>query len=783
MPVYNIISKKLKQSQFVVQKVDDGKPLRTVLPFISKKLGIPSMKNYVAFACSEKRPVARLDMDIPLGDQGVYPSSYIYISPIDATPKGPDGEELPFASELKKKGQVQKEGVDIPPPPPPLPFQAEGEEENGARRQLVNSTGEAGGGSDSRHTCDVAKGHTSFDSTQSMRSEHKVQLKLVPDVITIATEEDTFSVCKVSAPGNVVRKLVSVASGSSLHHAVLLQIAELLISNRPSRPQLFLWSHLQGKLCGSEAVTRSEKRESRSRTPRRLPTFAPVGDTVHERLLSGLSAGPARAVLRYWAKVIFDAKPDNPLLFMWSKLEAKNGKDFVGAFMNFSTGTALPEDRTKAALLRNVPRGTPIYTILRNIVDLMFEKKPDLAEVWILHHLISRSKSNGPSSGRSSVVSCLHGGDETSALDDSLLNYRATGVDGSCNDNSDKRMHSVFCWNCGMDSSLLGTTKSTKPQAKDASTQTACDGYKQVELPTDGKCRMSCRKRSSIVSSANLPHDRTPRQLLHLPPTELLSLPRRGCNVAASDLEPFTTLSSPYEKFEAVCDPLRYSGTPLSKRSSAFSNRRCFSQQDCEDFLLNRQSEGGEEKLVDDVPQQSKRCLSLPCDNNDLSPPPPPLIPSCSEAPGLAYAVRRCEVERAETLYEHNWLVQRELLRTEQLEKEVECLQREMEIRKKMLRRSPSTSLALEACATARAQAKAQARLAKLRQEGVSLSSELDTIRKRLRLLDTELACSRSLFSSPRSCPVSEEEEGPADDAPTDPARVVSAVRSEGGDC
>ncbi|EKG07518.1 hypothetical protein TCSYLVIO_001352, partial [Trypanosoma cruzi] len=120
MPLFNIVSKKLKPSEYVVQKVEEGKAMRTVLPFLSRKLGIPSMKNYLAFACDEKRkPVARLDMDIPLEEQGVPPLSFIYVSPMDATPKGPDGEELPLALDLKTSRQKSEEEEDMPPPPPP----------------------------------------------------------------------------------------------------------------------------------------------------------------------------------------------------------------------------------------------------------------------------------------------------------------------------------------------------------------------------------------------------------------------------------------------------------------------------------------------------------------------------------------------------------------------------------------------------------------------------------------------------------------------------------------
>ncbi|ORC92273.1 uncharacterized protein TM35_000044870, partial [Trypanosoma theileri] len=121
MPLYNIIARKLKPSEHIVQKVDDGKAMRSVLPFLSRKLGIPSMKNYVAFSCDEnRRPVARLDMDTPLEDQGMSPFSYIYVAPIDATPKNANGEELPLVSELKQTSKEIEE-EDIPPPPPPLP--------------------------------------------------------------------------------------------------------------------------------------------------------------------------------------------------------------------------------------------------------------------------------------------------------------------------------------------------------------------------------------------------------------------------------------------------------------------------------------------------------------------------------------------------------------------------------------------------------------------------------------------------------------------------------------
>ncbi|CUG84227.1 Hypothetical protein, putative [Bodo saltans] len=127
MPVYRIIGKKWTTAQKLVQTVEPGKPLRTVLPPLSRKLAIPSMKFYNAYAVdAEKKPIFLLDLDVALEEQGVQAGDYIYVAAQDGAPTLADGSPIPIAPRVLAEVAApvgaatvpQTESNESPPPPP-----------------------------------------------------------------------------------------------------------------------------------------------------------------------------------------------------------------------------------------------------------------------------------------------------------------------------------------------------------------------------------------------------------------------------------------------------------------------------------------------------------------------------------------------------------------------------------------------------------------------------------------------------------------------------------------
>ncbi|KEG13279.1 hypothetical protein DQ04_01101000 [Trypanosoma grayi] len=809
MPIYNIIARKLKPSEFIVQKVDEGKSLRSVLPFISRKLGIPSMKNYVAFSCDKsRRPVARLDMDIPLEEQEVLPLSYIYISPIDATPKGPDGEELPLVSELKR--DHNRDGEDDVPPPPPsedetprvavedadggaeqeakmraeheacmraeheakmraeheAKMRAEQEEarmraeQEEARMRVDVSTVHVSDLSHARATPPPrsamngfgrgslsgvqANGHRHPDFSLSTTTEHRVQLNLVPDVVDTAVVQSDSRSTGPRAPGEVARLLAAVAEDVPVHHAVLLRMADLVVSEHPKRPQLHLWSHLQSKLGGTPHTTSQlDKSEVRRRPSCSSLTFAPVGDNTEERLSSGAPAGPARAVVRHWVRLLLDAKPDNPLLFMWSKLEAKGGKDAICLGASSSVHALAPEDPTKVAVLHDIPRSSPAYTVLLGLVDLIFEKKPDAPEMWMWYHLVGRSKSGGSASGRSSAISlrpfCEEAtGDQSCASDDEVNDCDAPLLMAAIQSQLKGRAF------------LPCREGNAKPRTKDVSTQTS--GVRPVEKVTSPAplVVVPLAKSSLPVRATNFLLDRSPRELLQPPHFDmtLLRCRRHSFNVIA-ECELTPSLASPLRRnrCHALSDSVPYGCSCVARRG-----RSC-----CYHDRPSMQNDGG---LSERRAQSYELCGRHSGQRDDPIPIPPsdffPAVPSRrlnSEPTDFRYDARQKEAERAELMYEYNWFLQREAVRNEQLQKEVALLRREREFRDRRAPYGPSTTTALTAEASACGHPEVETPLAdpKLLQGSPQPPTELDVMRKRLELLNMEAARSRYLSQSSRS--------------------------------
>ncbi|KAH9601366.1 hypothetical protein LSM04_000604 [Trypanosoma melophagium] len=805
MPLYNIIAKKLKPTEHIVQKVDDGKAMRSVLPFLSIKLGIPSMKNYVAFSCDEnRRPVARLDMDTPLEEQGMLPFSYIYVAPIDATPKDANGEELPLVSDLKQASREIEE-EDIPPPPTsPLPDDSNtgeaieqearklAEEEAGrrseetsrraedeARRNIEEEITRHSNGHRERMPSDflsssatsrdrvvsfLTQGNTyvvqengngRFGTPNSTDTNHHVHLNLVPDVIGVAAGQERSLDVEQHTPGEVAHRLAAVAEDRPLHYQLLLQLANFLLCHRPNRPQLFLWSHLQGKLGINHSPTFIERNEICRHPSSPAPTFAPVGDTTEERLSSMVQAGPAKGVLRQCAKVLLENKPDNPVLFMWAKLEAKVTKESIGIIPSGSMLSFSPDDPTKVALLREVARSSPLYNPLRSIVDLMFDKKPDAPELWMLDHLINRPKTAGTTSGRSSVAP-FRPLSELTVDESRISDDDESDADGEVS----QLMSAIKIQQREHSAPFLGGENKIKPRTKDISIQTDLTFEMKEVLKSSPVANASPKKSASPLWNTPFLQERSPRELLQLPHTSavLLNRSRYQRDTAISDSQSSFLSPLQYEKYKNFSDSLRYTGDkcPSSQRRHSYSYDRSpvFREEiNSEDRAYSQEGSGRIGVLHGELGPMP------PCEG-----PPSPLLATTTAAatsaplsgpPDLQYAARRREIERAETLYEYNWLLQRETLRNEQLQKEVELLRQEKEFRERMAQRDSSLEATLAAEAAARAQAEAEARLAALNHQGLSRTeegmglvqppTELDVIRKRLELLYMEEARLRHL--------------------------------------
>jgi hypothetical protein len=109
MPIYRLIGvhvngTKWNLSAKLVQSIDDMQPLVKVLPLISRKYNIPSMKSYKMYACDASgTPVREIDVERALKEQGVEPMGALFIAPAE--------QVLPTAASA----------AEPPPPPPPPP--------------------------------------------------------------------------------------------------------------------------------------------------------------------------------------------------------------------------------------------------------------------------------------------------------------------------------------------------------------------------------------------------------------------------------------------------------------------------------------------------------------------------------------------------------------------------------------------------------------------------------------------------------------------------------------
>eukprot|EP00758_Cryptobia_borreli_P004226 Tbor_TRINITY_DN4254_c0_g1::TRINITY_DN4254_c0_g1_i1::g.23900::m.23900 len=87
MPVCRIISKKVKSTDKVVQSIDETKPFKVVMPPISKKLEIGSMRHYTAYICdANKNPIKKIDPEVLMSEYGVTQGTFIFIASNDALP-------------------------------------------------------------------------------------------------------------------------------------------------------------------------------------------------------------------------------------------------------------------------------------------------------------------------------------------------------------------------------------------------------------------------------------------------------------------------------------------------------------------------------------------------------------------------------------------------------------------------------------------------------------------------------------------------------------------------
>ncbi|EKF31615.1 hypothetical protein MOQ_004551, partial [Trypanosoma cruzi marinkellei] len=627
------------------------------------------------------------------------------------------------------------------------------EQEAEARTPLVYVPG---GGAGESSTCllnnVLENGFCQLDNTQPAGMEHRVQLNLVPDVIRVAAEEERVLEVGCDVPEETALQLAAVANDHPVHHAVILRLAKLVLSKRPGKPHIFLWSHLQSKLGGHEVNVHIQKKEVCRRTPSATLTFAPVGDTAEERLVSGAPAGPARTVMRYWAKLLIESKPDNPELFMWSKLEARMERDSLGIPQSRSSNTASARDSTRISLLRGIPRGTPAYTVMRNLVDLTFEKKPDQPEIWMLYHFIARHRSSAAPSGRSSVTPVRFvdedlGGDGSRTPSSKDVFFSA--------DASMPRPVAMLSGQWADRSAPMSTQKtSMRARTREVSTQTFYDSQGTALANSTRVAVVPRARRGSPLQATRFLRELSPRELLQPPPCDLSFLRRRRYDALASDLEESPVSPFHHEKYSLLFDPLQHASGPLLRRGRSSRGLRRPSQEDDRNPLgywvySDERSDGNRA-------EQGEFTSVPPCENFLLQPPVSSRRLSSSESPESQYAMRRRETDRAEILYEYNWLLQREALRKEQLRKELELLRYEREVRERMMCRGPAAQMALTADSGARSQLEAEARLQELNCQGSPrFPSEPDAIRKKLRFLDVEgdrlrqLSLAQNRFTAP----------------------------------
>ena len=115
MPIFKLIGHKWTVSQKLVQSIDDHAPLLKVLPLISRKLSVPSMKNFKIYACDGTTPVREINPEKSLKDQNVEAMSCLYISPADQVPAS-----VTAAAAATEQGS-DSASASASADPPPLP--------------------------------------------------------------------------------------------------------------------------------------------------------------------------------------------------------------------------------------------------------------------------------------------------------------------------------------------------------------------------------------------------------------------------------------------------------------------------------------------------------------------------------------------------------------------------------------------------------------------------------------------------------------------------------------
>jgi hypothetical protein len=131
MPIYKLIGYKWTVSQKLVQSIDDQAPLLKVYPLISRKLGIPSMKNFRMCACDGTTPVRIIDPEKTLKEQDVPGMACLYVAEADNIPSTVTdlGSSSSGGAGASPPADDGSSSAEAPPPPPPA------DEDDGAKKK------------------------------------------------------------------------------------------------------------------------------------------------------------------------------------------------------------------------------------------------------------------------------------------------------------------------------------------------------------------------------------------------------------------------------------------------------------------------------------------------------------------------------------------------------------------------------------------------------------------------------------------------------------------------
>ncbi|CAD2216832.1 hypothetical protein, conserved [Angomonas deanei] len=249
-----------------------------------------------------------------------------------------------------------------------------------------------------------------------------VQVNLTPEVIqpSGSAVKEPCSPTPTTA-GEVANALADTAlPGDALPdlRPLFLNLAAKVLSAKPKDPEQYIVDHLMGRQLSSQTSSPVFKAKEPEVTDLRdvnadavdlggpspkgrkavsLLSFEPVGDTVVDRLVFGLPAGPAKSVVTNLAHLLLDSKPEDPEDFLCMHLCA------VHSAYSGAPTTIVAEDPTIASLLCDIPAGTPGYNVAMQLLPTLLAKRPTNPINYLFDHLSSRmSRGSAAQSLRSS---------------------------------------------------------------------------------------------------------------------------------------------------------------------------------------------------------------------------------------------------------------------------------------------------------------------------------------------------------------------------------------------